>query len=80
MMLRLSLTVLALLVTIILPWWISIIFLLSLIGLFPWCYGAMLPAFTFDLIYGSGYFWLTIGVLILIPLAEIVKERLYVFH
>ena len=77
---RLSLTLLALLLVIILPWWASGLVLLWLVFLYPWYYEALLLALVYDLLYGSGIFWLTIAMLIIVPFAEELKKRLYVFN
>ena len=80
MTLRLSLTLLSLLLVIILPWWASGFILLWLIFLYPWYYEALLVALIYDLLYGSNIFWLTLAMLVIIPLAEEFKKRLYVFN
>jgi len=76
---RFSLTLLSILLAIILPWWASGFILLLFVFLFPWYYEAALAAFTYDLLHGSAVFWLTIAVLIIVPLAEELKKKLYVF-
>ena len=76
---RLSLTLLSILLTIILPWWASGFVLLLFVFLFPWYYEAVLGALIYDLLYGSAGFWLTMAVLIIVPLAEELKKKLYVF-
>lgn len=79
MTVRLSFTLFVFGLVIILPWWISAVFLFLLIFLFPWYYEAVFLAMTYDLLYGSTIFGLTIAVLIIILLAEELKKRLYVF-
>ena len=79
MTLRLSLTFLSFLLVIVLPWWASGLVLLLLVFLFPWYYEVVLSALIYDLLYGSGTFWLTISLLIIVPLIEEIKKRLYVF-
>ena len=76
---RFSLTLLALLLAVILPWWASLILLLFLIFFFPWYYEAVILTLVYELIYGSGHFWLTMAIIIAIPLSEWLKKRLYVF-
>ncbi len=76
---RFSLTLLVLLSSVLLPWWFNVFVLLFLIFLFSWYYEAGVLVFVFELIYGSGHFWLTIIVITLIPLIEWLKKRLYVF-
>ena len=76
---RLSLTFLSILLVIILPWWASGFVLLLFVFLFPWYYEAVLAALIYDLLYGSAGFWLTLIILIIVPLAEELKKKLYVF-
>ena len=76
---RFNLTLLALLFSVLLPWWFNIFILFALILFFPWYYEAGVLTFVFELIYGSGYFWLTVLIILLIPLMEQFKKRLYVF-
>ncbi|MFA5023270.1 MAG: hypothetical protein WC385_00300 [Candidatus Paceibacterota bacterium] len=79
MTLRLSLTLLTIILVIVLPWWASGLVLLLFIFFFPWYYEAVPLAFLYDLLYGSGIFYITIAVLLIIPLVEWAKKRLYVF-
>lgn len=76
---RISLTLIAFLLVLILPWWGSILFLFFLAFLFPWYYEAIILVLVYELLYGTGYFGLTITITILIPLIEELKKRLYVF-
>ena len=76
---RISLSLLAIILVIILPWWASGFVLLFLVFLWPWYYEAVILALIYDLLYGSGGFYLTIAVILLIPLVEWLKKRLYVF-
>lgn len=76
---RFSLALIALIFVFILPWWLSGPFFLLLIFLFPWYYEAVVIVLSYDLLYGSNYLWLTIVCILLIPLAEEIKKRLYVF-
>lgn len=76
---RISFTLLALLLTVVLPWWASGLVLLILIFSFSWYYEAVLMVLVYDLLYGSGFFYLTIICLLLVPLTEEIKKRLYVF-
>ncbi len=77
---RFNLTLLALLLVIILPWWASGFILLLFVFLFPWYYEIVFLALVYDLLYGSTVFWLTIAALIVVPLIEELKTRLYVFN
>ena len=77
---RLSLTLLALLLAIILPWWASGFILLLFIFLYPWYYEAVLVMLVYELLYGTGTFWLSLALLLIIPLIEALKKRLYVFN
>ena len=79
MTLRLSLTILFFRLVIILPWWANALILLLFIFFFPWYYEAVPLVLIYDLLYSSGNFWLTIAILIMIPLVEELKKRLYVF-
>lgn len=79
MMPRFSLSLLALLFSIILPWWLNIFVWLFLIFFFSWYYEVGLAVFIYELIYGSGYFWLTIIVILSVPVIEWLKKRLYAF-
>jgi hypothetical protein len=78
-MLRLSVTLISLLLTIILPWWLSLLILLGLVLAWPWYYEAVFLVLVYDLIYGNDYFWLTMAIIIIIPMIEELKKRLYVF-
>ncbi len=80
MTLRLSLTLLALLLTVISSWWISGLVLLLFIFIYPRYYEAVLVALVYDLLYGANNFWLTLVVLFIIPLVGEIKRRLYVFN
>ena len=77
---RLSLTLSALLLAIILPWWASGFVLLLFIFLYPWYYEAILVMLVYELLYGTGTFWLSLALLLIIPLIEELKKRLYVFN
>ncbi|MFA5001309.1 MAG: hypothetical protein WC531_03790 [Candidatus Paceibacterota bacterium] len=77
---RLSLTLLALLLAIVLPWWASGFILLLFIFLYPWYYEAVLVMVVYELLYGLGPFWLSLALLLIIPLIEALKKRLYVFN
>ena len=77
---RLSLTLLVLLLAIILPWWASGFILLLFIFLYPWYYEAVLVMLVYELLYGTGTFWLSLTLLLIIPLIEALKKRLYVFN
>ena len=77
---RLSLTLLALLLAIILPWWASGFILFLFIFLYPWYYEAVLVMLVYELLYGTGTFWLSLALLLIIPLIEALKKRLYVFN
>lgn len=77
---RISLTLLSIVLVIILPWWANGFVLLLFIFLFPWYYEAVFLALIYDLLYGLNSFWLTIIILLMIPLIEEIKKRLYVFN
>ncbi|MCX6712302.1 MAG: hypothetical protein NT041_01260 [Candidatus Vogelbacteria bacterium] len=53
--------------------------LLLFVFLWPWYDEAVLLALVYDLLYGSTSFWLTIAIILVIPLVEELKKRLYVF-
>jgi len=76
---RLSLTLVALLSAIILPWWVSGFILLWFIFLYSWYYEAVAVMVVYELLYGQGPFWLSLALLLIIPLVEALKKRLYVF-
>jgi hypothetical protein len=77
---RLSLTFLIVLSVIILPWWLSGFFLLMLVFRYPWYYEAVFVSLIYDLLYGLDTFWITMVVILCVPLAEWLKKRLYVFN
>lgn len=78
-MLRFNLTIFSVVSVFVLPWWSGLIFVLILIFIFPRYYEAIATALIYDLLYGSTIFGLTIAFLVLIPLVEAIKKRLYVF-
>ncbi len=82
MMPRLSLTILLLISTVALPWWVSLIFLGALILSFPWYYEGVLAVLLYELLYSlaGSVLWLTLATLILVPIIEWFKKRLYVFR
>jgi hypothetical protein len=80
MTLRLSLTLLTIILVIVLPWWASGFILLLFIFLYPWYYEAVLVMVVYELLYGLGPFWLSLALLLIIPLIEALKKRLYVFN
>ncbi|MFA6253651.1 MAG: hypothetical protein WC640_00095 [Candidatus Paceibacterota bacterium] len=80
MTLRLSFALLSIILVTFLPWWASALILLLSVFIFPWYYEAVLSVLVYDLLYGSGIFWLTIITLFIIPLIEELKKRLYVFN
>jgi hypothetical protein len=79
---RLSLTILLFVSVVALPWWASLIFLSALVLSFPWYYEGVVAVLLYELIYGlsSSVFGLTLGLLLIIPVVEWGKKRLYVFH
>ena len=79
---RLSLTILLLISTVALPWWVSLIFLGALILSFPWYYEGVLAVLLYELLYSlaGSVLWLTLATLILVPIIEWFKKRLYVFR
>lgn len=79
---RLSLTIFLFISAIALPWWLSLIFLLGLIFYFPWYYEGVFAVLCYELLYSlnSSVLWLTLSVLLLVPIVEWFKNRLYVFH
>lgn len=85
---RFSVTILLLFFIIFLPWWVNLIFLVGAIMFFPWYYEGVFVALLYELLYGlnnsnswtGSVLWLTLGVLIFIPIVEWFKKRLYVFH
>lgn len=79
---RLSLTILLLVSTVALPWWVSLIFLGALILSFPWYYEGVLAVLLYELLYSlaGSVLWLTLATLILVPIIEWLKKRLYVFR
>ncbi|MFA6476031.1 MAG: hypothetical protein WCV68_01300 [Candidatus Paceibacterota bacterium] len=79
---RLSFSILLFVSVFTLPWWISFLFLLTLICYFPWYYEGVVAVLLYELLYslsGSSP-WLTISALLLVPIIEWLKTRLYVFH
>ena len=78
---RISLTFLLIFSAMALPWWVSLIFLLIFIFYFSWYYEGVLTALLYQLLYGlaGAVLWLPLAVLLLIPIVEWFKKRLYVF-
>jgi len=81
-MLRLSLTILLILSAVALPWWAGLVFLIFSLFFFSWYYEGALATLSYELVYGlaSQVFWLTIIILLTVPMVEWLKKRLYVFH
>jgi hypothetical protein len=84
---RISLSLLLVISVIILPWWVSLVFLVSALLFFPWYYESVGLILIYELLYRpvvSGWsgsiLWLSLGTLILVPIIEWLKSRLYVFH
>jgi len=79
---RFSLTVMLLISVVTLPWWVSLIFLVSLILASPWYYEGVLAVLLYELLYSleGSVLYLTLATLLLIPIIEWLKKRLYVFH
>jgi hypothetical protein len=79
---RLSLGILLLISVVTLPWWVSLIFGLALIFRFPWYYEGVFAILIYELLYSlaGSVLYLTLATLLLIPLIEWLKTRLYVFH
>lgn len=79
---RLSFSILLFASVFALPWWLSFFFLLVLICYFSWYYEGVIAALFYELLYGlsTSNLWLTISVLLLVPIIEWLKTRLYVFR
>jgi len=82
MNLRFSVFILLGLAAFALPWWVSLIFLLLAIGQWPWYYEGVLVVLAYELVYRlpGDALWLTLAALVLVPLVEQLKQRLYVFR
>ena len=79
---RFSLTFLLLISVVTLPWWVSLIFLISLILTYSWYYEGVLAILLYELLYSldGAILYLTLATLLLIPIVEWLKKRLYVFY
>lgn len=76
---RFSFTLIFLVFFFLLPWWVNLILGIIFIFYFPWYYEVIGLTLIYDLLYGFGFFEITLITLILIPLVESLKQRLYVF-
>lgn len=79
---RISVNILLLISTFALPWWVSLLFLVSSIFYFSWYYEAVVIVLFYELLFGlaGSVMWLSLATLLFIPFAEWLKKRLYVFH
>lgn len=79
---RISYSILLFISAFALPWWVTLVFLLLATFQWSWYYESVLIVLAYELVYRlpTAHFWLVLAMLVLLPLIEQLKKRLYVFR
>lgn len=82
MALRFSITLLLIVGAFFLPWWLELFFILAATFYLSWYYEGVIGVLLYELIYAphAENWWPVLVLILIVPVVEFIKSRLYVFH